>query len=170
MPMRSAAGVTHHLNDRKLPDDVWRYYDQLIRAQPTSGLMSCNLRATGCWGSTSGCTLPRRLAGRSSGRWTYRQRRPGRNSHGVGRSGQVPKSNSPPLRLRSGQARSQRTRPGWGTPVNRCSERLGQPPLHNAKPRSLRPDTKTRLSRRNAWVLKRTTRWAVSCKGTPIAR
>ncbi|HUD64211.1 MAG TPA: hypothetical protein VMQ17_06530 [Candidatus Sulfotelmatobacter sp.] len=28
MPMRSAAGVTHHLNDRKLPDDVWRYYDQ----------------------------------------------------------------------------------------------------------------------------------------------
>lgn len=28
MPMRGAAGVTHHLNDRKLPDDVWRYYDQ----------------------------------------------------------------------------------------------------------------------------------------------
>ncbi len=28
MPIRGAAGVTHHLNERKLPDDVWRYYDQ----------------------------------------------------------------------------------------------------------------------------------------------
>ena len=28
MPKRGAAEVTHHLNDRKLPDDVWRYYDE----------------------------------------------------------------------------------------------------------------------------------------------
>jgi len=28
MPKRGAAGITRHLSDRQLPDDVWRYYDQ----------------------------------------------------------------------------------------------------------------------------------------------
>ncbi len=66
MPMRGAAGVTHHLNEEKLPDDVWRYYDQHEtfphqKHWPTSGLMSCNLRATRALGEhIPGCTLLRR--------------------------------------------------------------------------------------------------------------